>query len=313
MILQLFIHPSALFLSLVSGETAVDQLLRLWVVIMLCTAFICFVVGELSHNYSQTDKVWSLMPIVYSIITLYAFPSSPRIWLMTLLVTIWGLRLSYNFYRKGGYNKIPWKGEEDYRWGIVRQHPILRKGIRVTLFNLLFISLYQHFLIFLFSTPLLLAAENATVSLSGLDYLAAISMLLFILLETIADNQLYSFRSLKRNKLFLNGKYKTSLHNGFLSEGLWKYVRHPNFVAEQVIWVSFYFFGVAASGQFLNWTVSGLFLLILLFAGSSEFTERISMDKYPDYKNYKQHVPKFIPLIFKSRKHGNSQSGFTKA
>jgi len=302
----LIIQPSTVLQSLLSGETPVDHLFRLWIVIMLATALLCFVVGELTHNYSQTDKVWSLMPIVYSLITLYAFPFSPRIWLMTLLVTTWGLRLSYNFYRKGGYNIIPWKGEEDYRWGILRQHPILQKGIRITLFNLLFISLYQHMLIFLFSTPLLLAAQNASVNLSGLDYLAALCMLLFILLETKADNQLYHFHTLKQTKLFLNGKYKTSLYNGFLSEGLWNYVRHPNFVAEQAIWVSFYFFGVAASGQFINWTILGPFLLILLFAGSSEFTERISMEKYPDYKNYKTHVPKFIPLIFKSRKHDNS-------
>ena len=302
----LSIQLSTVLQSLLSGETPVDHLFRLWIVIMLATALLCFVVGELTHNYSQTDKVWSLMPIVYSLITLYAFPFSPRIWLMTLLVTTWGLRLSYNFYRKGGYNIIPWKGEEDYRWGILRQHPILQKGIRITLFNLLFISLYQHMLIFLFSTPLLLAAQNASVNLSGLDYLAALCMLLFILLETLADNQLYRFHILKQTKLFLNGKYKTSLYNGFLSEGLWNYVRHPNFVAEQAIWVSFYFFGVAASGQFINWTILGPFLLILLFAGSSEFTERISMEKYPDYKNYKTHVPKFIPLIFKSRKHDNS-------
>jgi steroid 5-alpha reductase family enzyme len=39
---------------------------------------------------------------------------------MAFLVTLWGLRLSYNFYRKGGYNIIPWKGEEDYRWKIFR-------------------------------------------------------------------------------------------------------------------------------------------------------------------------------------------------
>jgi len=301
----LIIQPSTVLQSLLSGETPVDHLFRLWIVIMLAAAFICFVVGELTHNYSQTDKVWSLMPIVYSLITLYAFPSSPRIWLMTLLVITWGLRLSYNFYRKGGYNIIPWKGEEDYRWGILRQHPILQKGIRITLFNLLFISLYQHMLIFLFSTPLLLAAQNASVSLSGLDYLAALCMFLFILLETLADNQLYRFHILKQTKLFLNGKYKTSLYNGFLSEGLWNYVRHPNFVAEQAIWVSFYFFGVAASSQLINWTIIGPILLILLFAGSSEFTERISLEKYPDYKKYKTHVPKFIPLLFKSRKHGN--------
>jgi steroid 5-alpha reductase family enzyme len=269
---------------------------------MLSTAIICFVIGELTRNYSQTDKVWSIMPIVYSLVTLNAFPSSPRIWLMSILVLIWGIRLSYNFYRKGGYDLLPWKGEEDYRWAMLRQHPKLQKGIRFTLFNLFFISIYQHVLILLFSLPILFAAKYTETDLSVLDYVAASFMLLFILIETISDNQLHVFQFHKRKKIALDGKYSTSLKKGFLTEGLWNYVRHPNYVAEQATWISFYFFGVAASGIFINITLTGPVLLIFLFMGSSEFTERISLDKYPDYKNYKEHVPKFIPLLFKSRK-----------
>jgi steroid 5-alpha reductase family enzyme len=285
-----------------SGNSAFSNLVHLWVTVMLSTALICFVVGELTHNFSQVDKIWSIMPIVYSFITLVAFPDSHRVLLMTILVTIWGIRLSYNFYRKGGYNVIPWKGEEDYRWSIIRQQPRLKKGIRITLLNLVFISLYQHFLIFLFSTPLLLAAKSGNVSLSMIDYLAALFMFFFIQIETIADNQLYIFQIQKRNVILPNGKYSKSLVNGFLTEGLWKHVRHPNFIAEQAIWVSFYFFGVAATGQWLNWTLSGSLLLILLFMGSSEFTESINLQKYPEYINYKKHVPKFIPLLFKIKK-----------
>ncbi|MCK7529656.1 MAG: DUF1295 domain-containing protein [Marinilabiliales bacterium] len=77
---------------------------------------------------------------------------------MAALVTIWGLRLSYNFYRKGGYSIIPWKGEEDYRWQILRETSALNGRLRFGVFNLLFISLYQNLLILLFSTPLLMAA-----------------------------------------------------------------------------------------------------------------------------------------------------------
>ena len=286
----------------VTGNSPFDHLVHLWVTVMVCTALLCFVVGELTHNYSQVDKLWSLMPIVYSLITLFAFPDSHRIWLMTILVIFWGLRLSYNFYRKGGYNVLPWKGEEDYRWNLIRQHPKLKKGISFTLFNFFFISFYQHFLIFLFSTPLLLAANYPTVSLSALDYLSALFMFFFILMETIADNQLHVFQIQKRHVILPTGKYNKSLKVGFLSEGLWKLMRHPNFTAEQAIWVSFYFFGVAATGQWINWTLSGSLLLILLFMGSSEFTESISMQKYPDYMNYKHRVPKFIPLVFKTKK-----------
>lgn len=284
------------------GSIRLTNLFHLWIVIMLSTAIICFVIGELTRNYSQTDKVWSIMPIVYSLVTLNAFPSSPRIWLMSILVLIWGIRLSYNFYRKGGYDLLPWKGEEDYRWAMLRQHPKLQKGIRFTLFNLFFISIYQHVLILLFSLPILFAAKYTETDLSVLDYVAASFMLLFILIETISDNQLHVFQFHKRKKIALDGKYSTSLKKGFLTEGLWNYVRHPNYVAEQATWISFYFFGVAASGIFINITLTGPVLLIFLFMGSSEFTERISLDKYPDYKNYKEHVPKFIPLLFKSRK-----------
>ncbi len=287
--------------SFINGNTSLNQLSETLLTVMIVTAILCFIVGELTRNYSQVDKIWSLMPVIYSFITLSFFPDSPRIWIMTLLVTFWGLRLTYNFARKGGYNKIPWKGEEDYRWGILRQNPILKKGIRLLLFNLFFISFYQLFLILLFSSPLIIAAKYADNPLSGYDLLASFLMLSFILLETIADNQLFKFHQQKKMILPSNGKYENSLKSGFMSDGLWKYMRHPNFLAEQAIWVSFYFFSVGASGQIINWTLAGPVLLILLFIGSSSLTENISMKKYPDYLFYKQNVPKFIPLKFKSK------------
>jgi steroid 5-alpha reductase family enzyme len=127
-------------------------------------------------------------------------------------------------------------------------------------------------------------------------------MLLFIVIETIADNQLFRFHKIKRNKEMSPGLYTLSLKPGFLSEGLWRFVRHPNFVSEQAIWISFYLFSVAASGQWMSWTIAGPVLLVLLFAGSSELTERISSEKYPGYAAYKKAVPRFLPRLFRSGK-----------
>jgi len=286
---------------LANDGTPFGQLAHTLFVTMMMTVIVCFVAGELTQNYSQVDKVWSLMPIVYSIITLLAFPDSARLWLMTILVTAWGFRLTFNFYRKGGYNKIPWKGEEDYRWEILRKDPKLQ-GFRIVIFNLFFISLFQQFLIFLFSMPLLLAAEKADVPLNKLDYAAAIAMLIFLIIETTADNQLFNFHLQKRNKKPVDGKFNKSLEKGFMVDGLWKYVRHPNFICEQLIWVSFYFFGVAATGEWINWTLTGPVLLVILFIGSSNFTENISLKKYPEYSTYKQTVPRYFPFIKKTNK-----------
>jgi hypothetical protein len=61
----------------------------------------CFIVGELTGNNSQVDKLWSLIPIVYAWIVADYGDYSPRLVLMTLLVAIWGFRLTYNFRDTG--------------------------------------------------------------------------------------------------------------------------------------------------------------------------------------------------------------------
>ena len=283
--------------SLLSGyDTHFQNLVLTWVGVMVMVAIVCFVVSELTRNYSQVDKLWSLIPVAYSWITFSAFPS-PRILIMALLVTAWGLRLSYNFYRKGGYSIIPWQGTEDYRWKVMRERPELRGRVRFGLFNLFFISFYQNFLILLISTPLLLSAMYHGKPFTPVDFAAAALMLLFIITEGVADNQLFRFHQEKIGNHKGEPLYNESLRRGFMVEGLWKYVRHPNFASEQAIWISFYFFGVAASGKWINMTLTGPFLLVLLFIGSTMLTENLSGKKYPDYEAYRKKLPKFIPRL----------------
>lgn len=289
------------FAGIISFQSGYDihfqNLALTWIGLMVTVAFVCFIVSEVTRNYSQVDKLWSLMPIGYSWITFSAYPST-RILIMALLVTLWGLRLSYNFYRKGGYSIIPWRGTEDYRWKVMRERPELRGRIRFGLFNLLFISFYQNFLILLISTPLLLSAMNHEKPLTPGDFAVAVVMVLFIITEGIADNQLFMFHQEKIYNSKGEPRYPESLRMGFMAEGLWKYVRHPNFASEQAIWISFYFFGVAASGKWINWTLAGPLLLVMLFIGSTRLTENLSGKKYSDYEAYRKNLPKFIPRLF---------------
>ncbi len=271
-----------------------------WFSIMTIVALLCFIVSEITGNYSQVDKLWSLLPPAYSWVTAAAFPSARTI-IMAVLVTLWGLRLSYNFYRKGGYNIIPWRGEEDYRWKILRESSALKGRLRFGLFNLLFISLYQNIIILLFTTPILLAALHSGTPLAAIDIVAAVLMLAFLVTETVADNQQFRFQTLKRNSSGYPQIYNDSLKKGFLTEGLWKFVRHPNFTSEQAIWISFYLFGVAASGKWINLTLLGPVLLVIIFIGSSIMTENISSSKYPQYSAYQKEVPKFFPRIFRKK------------
>jgi steroid 5-alpha reductase family enzyme len=264
----------------------------LWTVvkIYLAAAFLCFFVSTLANNYSQVDKLWSLMPIIYCWVITHAGEYEPRLVMMSILVTIWGLRLSYNFTRRGGYSLKFWEGDEDYRWAVLRAKPEFSHPVVWILFNLFFISLYQMGLILLFSLPILKCIDGA--ALCWIDYLLAIMILGLIIIETIADQQQWSFHKAKREKLAAEQQGV----KGFIDTGLWSLVRHPNYAAEQAIWVVFYFFSVAATGQLINWTIVGFLLLIILFKGSSDFSEEISASKYPEYKTYQENVPRFIPF-----------------
>ena len=82
------------------------------------------------------------------------------------------------------------------------------------------------------------------------------------------------------------------------SSGLWSKVRHPNYASEQSIWILFYLFSVASTGRWLNWSMVGCVLLVLLFQSSADFSENISANKYPEYKDYQKRVPKFFPKFW---------------
>ncbi len=264
--------------------------------IYLAVALSCFVVGELTQNVSQVDKLWSIIPIVYVWCVAAASSYDARLTLMAIVVTIWGVRLTFNFARRGGYSWIPWSGEEDYRWAVLRQQPLLSSRWAWAAFNLFFISLYQQGLILLFTLPTLIAYEGIGKPLGWFDYLLAAITIGLVAIEAVADQQQYNFQEEKYRRKNAGEPLGEYAH-GFVRTGLWGKSRHPNYAAEQMIWLAFYFFGVAATDRLLNWTLAGSILLMLLFLGSSDFSEKISAEKYPEYTDYQQKVSRFLPFF----------------
>ena len=263
-------------------------------VVYLAAALLCFLVSSIAGNYSQVDKLWSLMPIAYVWMVAVETGFEARLVLMALLVTIWGLRLTFNFSRKGGYSWKLWTGVEDYRWAVLMEKPELKAKWRWMAFNLFFISLYQMGLILLITLPAVRSMDG--LPLGWADYLIAALLLFVIVIETIADQQQWNYQKAKQNALSAEGELEEKYKKGFVQTGLWGLSRHPNFAAEQAVWIVFFFFSVAATGNWLNWSVMGAILLVLLFWGSSSFTESITAGKYPEYAEYQKRVPRFLPF-----------------
>lgn len=238
------------------------------------------------------------MPVIYTWYFAYAGGWDTRMTLMAILATIWGIRLTFNFWRRGGYSWIPWEGEEDYRWSVLRKMPLLNGRLAWAAFNLFFISLYQQGLILLFTLPAVMAWHGKGTPLNALDYIAAGLFILFVVTETIADQQQYDFQTEKYRRKNNNEPPGEEYSKGFCTRGLWGIVRHPNYAMEQAIWLAFYLFSVAATGRWLNASLAGAVLLLLLFQGSSDFSEKITAEKYPGYKEYLKKTGRFFPKFW---------------
>ena len=284
---------AAYFLGTPPNQTQLS-ILKSTAWILLGVIAYTFIVGQLTGNNSQVDKLWSIVPIIYAWYMTYLSGWNERMILMSVLVTIWGARLTYNFARRGAYTWKFWEGEEDYRWEILRKKPGFKNPIVWMIFNLLFICFYQNVLIFLFTIPILSALATHTNEVGIIDGLLAGLFIRLVVLEFRADQQQYDFQTEKYRRINTGedlGKYA----DGFVSTGLWSKVRHPNYAAEQAIWITFYAMSIAASGEWLNWTIAGCILLVILFKGSADFSEEISASKYPAYKEYQKRVARFIP------------------
>ena len=268
-------------------------------------AILVFAVSTMTGNLSQVDKLWSILPCVYT----WMCVVDSRTRLMAILSSFWSVRLTYNFYRRGGYTWPKfWLGDEDYRWNVIRRGTlggvwtILANRWALMVFNIVFISLIQNWLLLWIAAPSLVAwtaamkalhctnqYQDEMTSLNMLDGIASILFMAALVIETIADNQQYTFQTKKRTQHQPKEK--------FCQNGLFSIVRKPNYAAEQFLWFSFYLFSVAASSTTWNWSGYGFLSLLLLFQGSGWLTEQITVGKYPEYTQYQRSVPLYIPSI----------------
>jgi len=253
-----------------------------WVAGAFC--FFAWVASLISGDTSWVDRGWSIVPVVYVwIFAVAARLRDARLDVLAVVVTLWGVRLTYNFARRGGY-----RGVEDYRWAVLRAR---MNRWQFQLFNVFFIVLYQNFILVLITLPAYTAYEHRSTSFSLLDALCAVAFVVSTVGETVADQQQWNFQSDKKALLDAGG----TPDQQFLSTGLFRYSRHPNYFFELAQWWLVFLLGAVAAGSLFQWSVLGIVLLTLLFVGSTRFTEAITLSRYPEYALYQARTSPVIP------------------
>lgn len=176
-----------------------------------------------------------------------------------------------------------------------------------SIFNLGFIAVAQSLLLLLITAPtyiFVVVAYNQGTENFGLPDLAfSRAIFFFIVIEFFADGQQWNFQTAKKeyqDNARIPEAYKDQfsaedLERGFVVSGLWSLSRHPNFVAEQAVWLTMYLWSCYRTETYYSWAGLGVLGYLAIFQGSTRLTEGISASKYPEYSDYQARVGRFLP------------------
>jgi len=232
-------------------------------------------------NSSFYDPYWSVAPIAIALCWALATPNelvnSSRQLLVIALVTIWGVRLSYNWWRG-------WRGisHEDWRYMDFRE----KCGVFYWPVSFAGIHMYPTLAVFLGCLPIYPALALSSRPLGWLDAVAAVVTVLAIAIETAADRQLHRFRS------------GSPEPGEVLQSGLWARSRHPNYLGEILFWWGLYLFGLAADVTWW-WTVAGALVITIMFRFVSlRMIETRMLERRPAFGELQTRIPILLPRIF---------------
>ena len=128
------------------------------------------------------------------------------------------------------------------------------------------------------------------IELTGITYIGIIIFIIGFALEIISDNQKTNFRKIEYNK------------DKFITTGLWKYSRHPNYLGEIVLWTGVAIISYSSLEIYQMFTlVSPIFTYLLLVNVSGINLLEKSGDKkwghLESYKIYKKNTPRLIGFL----------------
>ncbi len=218
------------------------------------------------------------MLLLHSFFTFFNFQDSSLFKILLVsLIGVWGLRLAiYLFIRI-------LKTGKDKRFDGIRED-LKRFGSfwllqAVSIFVILLPSIY------------VLASEKE-MNLNWVSSIVFVLALLVILIEGVADNQKYVFKSNEKNK------------ERWIDTGLWRYSRHPNYLGEIMMWVGTYIYCLPFLNGIAFFTIiSPIYISILLIKVSGiptlekKYEERFKGDR--EYEEYVKRTGKLLPRVFK--------------
>ncbi|EJW20362.1 hypothetical protein IMCC14465_18910 [alpha proteobacterium IMCC14465] len=228
-------------------------------------------------DVSIVDSFWGFGFGAIAVTLYLANPGGEAQTIMTILVVLWSLRLGLHLF-------IRWSGEaeEDHRYQAIRRNnPGFWWRSLYIVFGL------QGLLMWIIALPVQIGLSVAPVSANIWIYPAALIALSGLLIETLADIQLTSFRKNPDNK------------GQVLNSGLWSVSRHPNYFGDALFWWGIWLVSLTITFKalFVIFAPALMTFLIIKISGA-DLLEKNMIKSRPGYQDYMAQTNRFIPKLF---------------
>lgn len=251
-----------------------NQLIIETIIVLFVYFFLFFMVGTLIKNNSIVDMGWGIGFVILAwFTTLRSGNFGGANLLITVLISIWGIRLFYHIMKRN------WGKEEDFRYQKWRKE----WGKWVIPRAFLQVYMLQGLFMFIVALPVILIntqdtpGEIALFSIVGL-----VIWVIGFFFESVGDYQLKKFKEDPANK----GK--------LIRSGLWRYTRHPNYFGEATMWWGLAIIGISAGASIAVFISPIVITYLLLFVSGVPMLEK-SFAKRPGFEDYKATTSKFFP------------------
>jgi steroid 5-alpha reductase family enzyme len=233
-----------------------------------------FIAAQIRDRNDIADVAWGSGFILVAVVSLIAGGVySTRGLLVSGLVLIWGLRLALHIHsRNRGKGEDPryrkWR-EEWGRWFVLR--------------SFLQVFMLQGILLLLVAMPVIFANQAPAAPLGWLDLPGLAIWLFGFGFEAVGDWQLLKFIRKPGNK----GKLMT--------DGLWRYTRHPNYFGEVTLWWGIWLMTLTLPGDWLTIIGPLTITFLILKVSGIPMLEKPYEDR-DDFKEYQRRTSAFFPL-----------------
>lgn len=231
------------------------------------------IISEYKKNASIVDIGWGLGFVIIALFSLfYTHHFLYKQLLITILILMWGLRLSWHIGIRN------WNKKEDPRYQEIKQ----KYGIHNIMRSFLLIFLPQALCMLIIGYPIMIINNSNAAQLTVFSLCACLMWTIGYTCEMVADAQLTNFLADSNN------------YGHIMNKGIWRYSRHPNYFGEITMWWALWLLALPESYGLAGIVSPLLISYLLMYVSGIPLAEK-QMSNLIGYETYKKTTSMLIP------------------